>query len=72
MSRKKTNKFEIMSSITLKEMEDLLDEKLNEKLDEKLKPVHDKLSTIAKDLGEIKRGLGYDNLKLIKNHQEKM
>lgn len=64
----KTKQIRIMSSITLKEIEGLLDEKL----DKKLQPIHEKLSVIAKDLGEIRRDLGYDNLRIIKNRKEEM
>lgn len=51
-----------------------LDEKLpgaiSKALDEKLQPIYDQLETISRDLREIRRDLGYDNLRIIKRVSE--
>lgn len=59
-----------MMSVTIEEIKILLAEqenKLDKKLDEKLMPIYDKLEVISRDLSEIRRDLGYDNLKVIKS-----
>ncbi|MEM6817103.1 MAG: hypothetical protein AAF600_22375 [Bacteroidota bacterium] len=42
-------------------------EELEKILKKELKPINDTLKVISKDLGEIRRDLGYDNLKVIKS-----
>ena len=53
-----------------RKLDEVLDRKLEEKLDDKLLPIYDKLDTISRDLSEIRRDLGYDNLRVIKGRQE--
>jgi hypothetical protein len=38
-------------------------------MDKKLQPIHDKLSDISRDLNEIRRDLGYDNLRVIRKEE---
>jgi hypothetical protein len=53
-------------SLTKEEFIAILDEKLEAKFDEKLAPIYDQLERISRDLSQIRRDLGYNNLEVIK------
>lgn len=50
--------------VTLKELEILLDKKLE--------PIYNKLNDISRDLSQIRRDLGYDNLRVIRDNKDEM
>jgi len=56
-----------LESLLDKKLDHFVKNQLESLFDKKLEPIYNKLSDISRDLSQVRRDLGYDNLKVIRN-----